>query len=85
MSIFGLTLFDLLQWISFLCPFLIFLDYHKKSNIGKGIIYIVAFYVGGFVFVMLAKAIGTEVIILIPIAIFLYAWIGKRLRQATRS
>ncbi len=38
----------LILLVSVCCPFLVFLDYHKRGNIHKAIIYVLTFFIVGF-------------------------------------
>lgn len=56
-----------------LFPFLILLDYHKKENIHRSIIYVVLFYSYLYLFIpaFLAIAIhGLYILLVVPIFIF---------------
>ncbi|MDF3029020.1 MAG: hypothetical protein K0S23_3327 [Fluviicola sp.] len=68
----------LIPLVSLLCPFLIFLDYHKRSNIHLAISYVIVFF--GLVF-LLSKVIyyyGMFLALSAPILILIMCIIKKK-------
>lgn len=68
----------LIALVSLLCPFLIFLDYHKRSNIHVAISYVIAFF--GIIF-LLSKIIyyyGMFLALAAPFLILLMCIIKKK-------
>ena len=53
--------------ISMICPFLIFLDFHKARNIHKSVLFIVAFFVIMFLLGFAADALKFKLIYLVII------------------
>jgi hypothetical protein len=73
-----IIIFILVALVSLLCPFLIFLDYHKRKNVHLAIIYVIAFF--GIIF-LLSKIIyhyGMVLALAAPILILALCLLQKK-------
>lgn len=79
MELIGIGIFlGMATLLSSIPLFLIFLDYHKKGNIHKAVVYIISFFVLLFIFkFILLPVFSFYILLVVPVLLFLYLLISK--------
>lgn len=61
---------------------LIFLDYHKRGNMHKALLFVAAIVSTGWLFLLLPQGWKLTVALISPLLVFVYAIIAKRRRKS---